>query len=189
MEKTYDDFLGSITWSGDEFHLQDQKQVDKENFEKVQNYYKTCMDMSKLDALGPAPVYPLITKVFPKTLDAESITDSILAARGQSITSLLNSFIDADEKNPDVYAIKFSQPDLTLPKELYAKPETLQTFRSALIALFDAVLGDHASNTPASQAQKAQEAGLKLLSKDEIAATADRIVEFEKKLATLLVNE
>ncbi|KAI8144183.1 hypothetical protein BJV82DRAFT_513660 [Fennellomyces sp. T-0311] len=188
MEKTYDDFFKSISWGGNDFHLQDQMEIDKENFKKVQTYYDTCMDLSKLDALGPAPVYPLIAKGLPGKLDAASITAAILELENQGLEPFIQFIIEADDKNPDVYAIKLSQPDLTLPKELYEKPDMLQALRTAFAALLDAVLGDHGSSS-VPLAQKAQEAGLKLLSKDEIGAAVERVINLEKHLASLLVNQ
>ncbi|KAI9497273.1 hypothetical protein BDB00DRAFT_951933 [Zychaea mexicana] len=205
-EGTYDDLIQSITWQDvpKDFHVSEQKQIDEQNFQKVQDYYNVCMDVAAIDAQGPTPAYPLIAKVMAafengNAVDVEALTAAIIELdSNQAASSLFDTYIDADDKQPDIYAIKLSQPSLTLPKAYYAQPDGLEIYRQSMVDLLDKALGGGAVGTSsgsssvggiaALKSQKAQEANLKLLSKAEISATVDRFIQFEKQLASISLD-
>ncbi|KAI9262189.1 hypothetical protein BDA99DRAFT_438748 [Phascolomyces articulosus] len=192
-EGTFDDFIGNIDLDTlSDFHVSDQEQIDRQNFEKIQSYYKQCMDVNAIDAQGSAPVLPLISKVLgplSEKFDPETLTTAVIEMTMQSVRTLFNTVVEQDDMQPEVYAFKLMQPDLSIPKEYYSNPDALKIYRESLVNLLNVVFGTAADDDTPEMAnvrsQKLQEANLKPLSNEEISATVDRFIETEKYISSL----
>ncbi|KAI9249465.1 hypothetical protein BDA99DRAFT_488321 [Phascolomyces articulosus] len=194
-EGDYYDLINNIPWDMSAFNTADldQAQMDRQNFEKVQSYYKQCMDTNAIDAQGPTPVYPQLAKLqaaIPNQLDLESLTDARVEMLRQAVVNFFDNGIYPDDKQPDVYAISVSQPKLTLPKGFYKDPEPLQIYHQAIVDLLQVTLGnDNTDTLQELRSQKAAENKLKLLSPEERNAMADGVIEVEKFLASISLEE
>lgn len=190
--------------SAHDFRLQEAEAAaaDKENFEKLQIYYQTCMDTKSIDALGPTPVFPGLVKIlsaFPDTEgdfssnSVQGLTQALIALQEQGVQPLLGVYVVPDDKQPDVSVVTTIQPDLGLPsKEYYENQQVLSDYRSGLVDVVSAVLGQDAPQPPAmtvSKMDKAKEAGLKLLTRQQITDMVQRVVEFEIKLANITLKQ
>ncbi|KAG2225891.1 hypothetical protein INT45_006587, partial [Circinella minor] len=201
-EGTYNDLINTIEWDMSEFHTTDQDsqaEIDQQNFDKAQSYYKQCMNTDAIDAQGPTPVYPLITKILDafiplssseKTLNIETFTTALMETVNQSVSSLFSAYVEPDDKHPDSYAIKLSQAHLTLPKNYYSDPGAMKLYRQSMIHLLNTALGNENNNdnNSALRLQKAKEAKLKLLSRDEVNAIVDRVINLEIFVASISLD-
>lgn len=168
---------------------EDEREVDKANFGKVQDYYKACMDTHAIDALGPTPIYPYLAKIYAAGQTNESgVTDLLRESLQQGVQPLISVSIDVDDKNPEAYAVSVMQPNLGLPsKDYYSQPSTLDTYRDGLTQILTSVLGQNDSEP--LRAKKAQEAGIQLMDGPSIAAMVRRVVDFETKLANISASK
>ena len=201
-EGTYNDLINTVEWDMSDFHTTDQDgqaQIDRQNFEKVQSYYKQCMNVDAIDAQGPTPVYPLITKVLDpfllppsseKTLDIETFTTAFQEIINQYVPSLFSAYVEPDDKHPSKNVIKLTQAHLTLPKSYYKDPGAMKLYRQSMVNLLNTALGSEDNNdkNPRLRLQKAQEANLKLLSKDEINVIVNRVIDLETFVASISLD-
>lgn len=200
LEGTYDDLYKDLIGSDEGFHREDQEDTDKENFETMQKYYNVCMDTDKIDALGPTPIYQDIAKfenvLFPVSNDAQAFSNQTVPAFTQalsqlsllSIPALSTLFVGADDKNPDLNIIYFDQVKPGLPsKEYYEIPETLAVYKSGLTEILTSVLGNHPNGTENATLRdtESQKYNFTKWSDERIAASIDRFIDFEAKLANI----
>ncbi|KAI8144065.1 hypothetical protein BJV82DRAFT_608195 [Fennellomyces sp. T-0311] len=195
LEGNYEDLFRDGWEEYKEFHMDDQMDIDKENFKTLQDYYGSCMDVDALNTAGPTPIYPLLSKMlshFPNdsehkfgTEHVDSFTKTMIELDHQGVGPFFSTIIDADDKQSDTIAIKLQQPILGLHKEAYEEPEELKSYRGKLINAIYEIIGIGKEENSAFRFQKAQEANIQLLSKHEIATMVDHIIWFEKTLASI----
>ncbi|KAI8141680.1 hypothetical protein BJV82DRAFT_172618 [Fennellomyces sp. T-0311] len=195
LEGTFDDITKGTECAENDFHYKSQMDLDKQNFQTLQDYYTSCMDVAKIDALGATPIYPSLAKILAQIPDSQDsftaqhvdqLTDALIEVYRQGQQPLVSISVGADDKRPDENSIQIGQPQLTLPsKEYYTQPETVQIYRDGLIEVMEVMIG---SDNP-DLAGKAQEANIKLYSAAEIADIVNRVVDFEIKLASISLRE
>ncbi|KAG0165707.1 hypothetical protein DFQ28_006795 [Apophysomyces sp. BC1034] len=193
MESSYDDFMKDISTT----FITDEQ--DRINFGMAQDYYKSCINETTLDALGPTPIYPELGRMLSKfpgnhpfeLADVADLTDVLIAVYDQGIEPFSSMFIGPDDTHPDTIAITLSQPDLVLPsKEYYEQPEVIDIYRKSLVSLFKAVLGrSNCTTTDALRFTKANEANLTLLTDTEIVSLVDRVIDFDIYLANITYKQ
>ncbi|KAL7320762.1 hypothetical protein PS15m_000621 [Mucor circinelloides] len=200
LESTYDDLYTDLIGSDEGFHREDQEDADKENFEIMQKYYNVCMNTDKIDSLGPTPIYQDIAKfenvLFPVANDAQvfsnqtvpSFTQALARLNSFSIPALSKLFVGADDKNPDLNVIFFDQVVPGLPsKEYYEIPETLTQYKNGLTDILTKVLGNYSNGTEDATLRESESRKYNFTrwSDERIAASIDRFVDFEAKLANI----
>lgn len=200
LESTYDDLYTDLIGSDEGFHREDQEDADKENFEIMQKYYNVCMNTDNIDSLGPTPIYQDIAKfenvLFPVANDAQvfsnqtvpSFTQALARLSSFSIPALSKLFVGADDKNPDLNVIFFDQVVPGLPsKEYYEIPETLAQYKSGLTDILTKALGNYSNGTEDATLRETESRKYNFTrwSDERIAASIDRFVDFEAKLANI----
>ncbi|KAL9547795.1 hypothetical protein MBANPS3_005998 [Mucor bainieri] len=200
LEGTYDDLYKDLIGSDEGFHREDQEDADKENFETMQKYYNVCMNTAEIDALGPTPVYQDVAKfenvLFPVSNDAQLFSNQTVPAFTQalsrlsalSIPALTTLFVSADAINPEVNVIYFDQVKPGLPsKEYYEIPETLTVYKSSLTDILTKVLGNSPNGTENATLRDTESAKYNFTrwSDERIAASVERFIDFEAKLANI----
>jgi putative endopeptidase len=94
-----------------------------ENARKVRDFYRTGMDVEKLNKLGDAPLAELL-----QTVDAVTDHDGFVQALGNlhrlGVNGLWGCGVDQDLKNSDVMALYIGQGGLSLPdRDYYLKDD------------------------------------------------------------------
>jgi putative endopeptidase len=95
---------------------------------KVGDLYTAFMDEQKLEALGTAPIEPLLAEV-----DTVETTDDVLRMVGRferlGISSFIQLFIDNDPGDPESYIVFLEQAGLGLPDESYYRESRFEDIR------------------------------------------------------------
>ncbi|KAL0094127.1 hypothetical protein F4703DRAFT_1727255 [Phycomyces blakesleeanus] len=168
--------------------------VDKENFAKLQNYYKSCLDEASIDSLGPTPVYGELAALYHIFENGEglvsfpqytsTLTQALVFMFKQGIEPVQSLYIDADDKNPNSTVISLAQPDLGLPsKEYYEDQEALKKYQSGLVFILKRILGPTSLNLA-----KAKELDLNILTDVEIDTLVSNAIELETSIANSMVK-
>ncbi|KAI8889923.1 zincin [Backusella circina FSU 941] len=198
LEGGYQDVYTNLKDGVEGFHTEDEKKIDEANFETMKKYYDVCMDTSKIDQLGPTPIFSDISKIendlFPvrdaKVFDSserwkQQLTEILVYQGHRGIDSLFSVDVEVDDKHPDKNVIVLDQANLGLPsKEYYEKPETLETYKKDLAEVLATVLGEcEGCNDPRSEVSKKNH--LALWSKEKIQNAVQNYVDFETQLAKI----
>lgn len=202
LEGSYDDVLVGIR--NDSGLLTDtQKEQDRANFNKLKAYYGSCMNEAAIDALGPTPIYPYLSKIATVLGSSSAInnthfgfnhldklTDGMIESMTQGSNSLVKFSTGPDDRHPDKYALFLSQPDLTLSaKEYYNQSDVMDQYRNGLISLITNILGEPNGTDKNMRLEKMRENNLPVLRSADIESMVDRFVKFEIHLATITVNQ
>jgi endothelin-converting enzyme len=86
--------------------------------------------------------------------------------------------------------VSFNQPALGLPsREYYTKPEVIANYRTGLVDLLAAVLGEPTGDSAMDnlRREKLMENNLTPLQPSDIEAMVDRYIEFESHIAEISV--
>ncbi|KAL7311909.1 hypothetical protein PS15m_009619 [Mucor circinelloides] len=201
LDGSYDDLLQGVP--NKETSILDMTQIDKdrENFDKIKAYYRSCMDEDTINSLGPTPIYPEISKLLSKlgftedfvdsrfTSDhVHQFTDALIHLGTEGVGSLISYGVGADDQSPDQNVIIIDQPSLGLPsREYYEQPDIIANYRAGLISLITAVLGEPKGDSAADNLRrdKMRENNLAMLGEVDIEYMVDRFIEFESHLAKL----
>lgn len=201
LDGSYEDLLQGIP--NKETSILDMTQIDKdrENFDKIKAYYRSCMDEDTINSLGPTPIYPELSKLLSKlgftddfvdsrfTSDhVPQFTDTLIHLGTEGVGSLISYGVGADDQSPDQNVIIIDQPSLGLPsREYYEQPDIIANYRAGLISLITAVLGEPKGNSAADNLRrdKMRENNLAMLGEVDIEYMIDRFIEFESHLAKL----
>lgn len=203
LEGTYQEAYNNLLTTDKGFHTQDLSQIDKDNFQTMQDYYNICLNESLIDSLGPTPIYldifQLENILFPvsnnNTLfssDAKVlISQTIAMFEKHGISTLATLFVDADDKNPDMNAILFDQASLSLPsKEYYEDTLVLEKYRVGLNDILFKVLGEYSTPNDASiRASESKKSGFQLWNKVKIEEAVNRYIDFETQLASISLKK
>lgn len=204
LEGTYDDLLNATRTTGntdDKFITFLEIEKDRNNFSKLQNFYKSCMDETNIDALGPSPIYPEISKLLGKlgfssdfsdgrfTPDnMHQLTEALIHLGMEGVDNLISYSINADDKNPEENSISLNQPSLGLPsREYYEQPEIVSHYRTGLISIVKAVLGEsiNSNSTDEIRRAKMKEHQVNMMNEGQVEAMVDRFIDFESRLAKI----
>ncbi|MGU3411388.1 M13 family metallopeptidase [Microbacterium sp. M1A1_1b] len=106
---------------------------------KVGDLYSSFMDEAALEALGTAPIEPLLAEVAAVASPADVIS---LVGRFErlSLPSFLQLFVDNDPGDPESYVVFLEQSGLGLPDESYYREDRFadirQKYREFVAAMF-----------------------------------------------------
>lgn len=205
LEGTYDDAYKNLLTTDEGFHTEDLVEVDKQNFETMQSYYKLCLNEAYVDSLGPTPIYSDVAQIentlFPVndnltlfTSEAKThISQTIALFERDGISTLAVMFVDADDKKPDMNAVIFDQASLILPsKEYYEDPSVLEKYRTGLKDILFKVLGEYTNGTSQDAEFRLSESkkyNFTRWSEEKIQNAVDRVIDFETKLANISLKK
>ena len=130
---------------------------------KVGDLFTSFTDEEHVEALGAAPLEPLLAEVDAVT-DVTSFTRLLGSLEKQGVPSVVQLFVDNDPGDPERYVVFAEQGGLGLPDESYYREEKFESVRTAYRAFVEQML---------------DLAGL-----DEPGARADRVVALETDLAS-----
>ncbi len=129
---------------------------------KVGDLYASFMDEARIEALGAAPLAPLLAEV-----DAIDSTDALLTTVGslerRGIAGFVQLFVDNDPGDPERYLVFVEQGGIGLPDESYYREDAHADTRAAYRAHIERMLA--------------------LAGLDNAAARADRVVSLETAIA------
>ncbi|KAI7879826.1 uncharacterized protein EV154DRAFT_524207 [Mucor mucedo] len=204
LEGTYEEAYKDLLTTDGGFHTEDLEITDKENFQAMQDYYKVCLNEQAINSLGPSPIYSDIAQIqnelFPVSDNDAlySIESKMLLSQTLSrfehlgVSTLATLFVDADDKNPDKYAILFDQALLGLPsKEYYQDTAMVEKYRLGLNDILTKVIGQYsAGNDTEIRASESEKVGLTLWDPAKVESAVNRFIDFETKIANIsLKNE
>ncbi|ROS49623.1 M13 family metallopeptidase [Frigoribacterium sp. PhB24] len=130
---------------------------------KVGDLFTSFTDEERIEALGAAPLEPLLAEV-EKVTDVTSFTRLLGSLEKQGVPSVVQLFVDNDPGDPERYVVFAEQGGLGLPDESYYREERFESVRTAYRAFVEQLL---------------DLAGL-----DDASARADRVVALETDLAS-----
>lgn len=202
LDGSYDDLLAGIK---NDTGLLNNTQIDQDraNFNKMKAYYDSCVNETAIDALGPTPIYPYLSKVLSlfdyssetnhslfRLEDASTLADGMIELTMQGSDNLVLMEVTINQNRSNQYDIFFNQPALTLPnKEDYTKPDVIDQYRNGLISLLTQVLGQPNGTDISMHLQKMNESSLSPLGPEAIDSMVDRFVAFESHLANMTTYE
>ena len=130
---------------------------------KIGDLFTSYMDEARIEALGAAPLQPLLAEVAA----VDSIT-TLLTTLGRfergGTSGFFGLFVDNDPGNPERYLVFLNQAGLGLPDESYYREEKFAEIRTKYVVYLEKILG--------------------LAGLDDAASRAARIFELEKTLAS-----
>lgn len=130
---------------------------------KVGDLYSSFMDEERIEALGAAPLEPLLAQV-----DAVGDLDGLLTTTGrlerQGARGFVQLFVDNDPGDPERYIVLAEQGGLGLPDESYYRVDAHEATRTAYLAHIERMLA--------------------LAGLDDAAARAERVMALETALAS-----
>ncbi|OBZ85354.1 Membrane metallo-endopeptidase-like 1 [Choanephora cucurbitarum] len=199
LNGSYQDVYSNLFSTADGFHVEDQEEADRENFEAMKGYFNLCMNETHIDSLGPTPIYETVAlfenELFPAgnnsnqnyTQDSVPHLARILTYLNQYGVDTINSIsIDTDDKNPNYTVVSLSQASLSLPsKEYYEKADTIEKYRTGLKDLLSKVLGDSSNSTlnVEARAQEGRKVNFTLWTQEKVDQSVERFLAFESQLA------
>lgn len=129
---------------------------------KVGDLYASFMDESRIEALGAAPLAPLLAEV-----DAIDSTQTLLTTVGslerRGVAGFVQLFVDNDPGDPERYLVFVEQGGIGLPDESYYREDAHADTRAAYRAHIERMLA--------------------LAGLDDAAARAERVVSLETAIA------
>ncbi len=129
---------------------------------KVGDLYASFMDEARIEALGAAPLAPLLAEV-----DAIDSVDALLTTVGRlerrGVAGFVQLFVDNDPGDPERYLVFVEQGGIGLPDESYYREDAHADTRTAYRGHIERMLA--------------------LAGLDDAAARADRVVSLETAIA------
>ncbi|CEP16537.1 hypothetical protein [Parasitella parasitica] len=198
LEGTYDDAYKSLIDADEGFHREDQEAADRRNFDTLHKHYNLCLDVDRIDSLGPTPIYQDIASIeqilFPvkdqKAVFSASTTPLVSQTMTKLNQLLISSmavfYVSADDKNPELNSIFFRQADLGLPsKEYYEVSKTTEAYKTGLLDILTKVVGEYSNGSQDATLREAESKkyNFQRWSNEKVAAAVDRFIDFETKLA------
>ncbi|KPG76637.1 M13 family metallopeptidase [Frigoribacterium sp. RIT-PI-h] len=146
-----------------EIVIESQSAVPGTEARKVGDLFTSFTDEERIEALGAAPLEPLLAEVDGVT-DVTSFTRLLGSLEKQGMPSVVQLFVDNDPGDPERYVVFVEQGGLGLPDESYYRDEKFESVRTAYRAFVEEMLG--------------------LAGLDDASARADRVIELETSLAS-----
>ncbi|KAI8087607.1 uncharacterized protein B0P05DRAFT_577930 [Gilbertella persicaria] len=206
LSSTYDSYVQDIkanSTNSSDLLNDAQALKDRENFDKIKDFYQSCMNEDAINSLGPTPMYPQIAQLLAKlgystdlpdtrfSLDnVQQLTETLIYLGSEGTDALFGTGVGPDDQSPDKNSISLYQPGLGLPsREYYSQPEIITNYREGLVSILGAILGNPTGNSPIDvlRREKMAENKLQLLSPEDVKDMVDRFIEFESQLAELTV--
>jgi len=105
---------------------------------KAGRFYRSFMNMNRVEELGPAPLAPSLTLV-RELQDAAGFARLVGKAVSGKLPSPFSIGIDADARNPAAYCVSIDQSGLGLPRDYYLK-DSFADQRAAYIRYIEKML-------------------------------------------------
>jgi len=129
---------------------------------KVGDLYASFMDESRIEALGAAPLAPLLAEVDAITSTAELLT-TVGSLERRGVAGFVQLFVDNDPGDPERYLVFVEQGGIGLPDESYYREDAHADTRAAYRAHIERMLA--------------------LAGLDDAATRAERVVSLETAIA------
>ena len=95
--------------------------------------YASFMDVERVEALGVAPLQPLLDEIAARR-DRAALAAVLGRRQREGRASLFGSFVSTDAKDPNRYLVHLNQSGLGLPDESYYREESYAEIRTAYVA-------------------------------------------------------
>ena len=120
---------------------------------KFGDVYASFMNEEAVEALGAAPLAPLLAEI--DAVDSIAALLPVIGTLERGGTSgFLQAFVDNDPGNPERYLVFLEQGGLGLPDESYYTDEKFSDIRTAYVAYLEKMFGLPGLSDPADRAQR-----------------------------------
>ncbi|MEO8850466.1 MAG: M13-type metalloendopeptidase, partial [Allobranchiibius sp.] len=107
---------------------------------KVGDLFLSFIDVERIDALGIAPIAPLLTEI-----EALETVSQLCALMGrlsrEGVLSAVGAYVSGDAKDPDNYIVHLEQAGLGLPNESYYREEQYAEIREKYVGHIESMFG------------------------------------------------
>jgi putative endopeptidase len=100
---------------------------------KIADLYASFMDVERIEALGTAPLKPLLDEVAAAE-DSAALAAVLGRRQREARTALFGTFVATDPKNATRYLVQLEQSGLGLPDESYYREDAYAEIRTAYVA-------------------------------------------------------
>ncbi|WP_308283133.1 M13 family metallopeptidase [Pseudonocardia nigra] len=100
---------------------------------KIADLYASFMDVHRVEALGTAPLQPLLDEV-AAAADKAALAAVLGRRQREGRVALFGAFVTTDAKDSSRYLVHLSQSGLGLPDESYYRDDTYAEIRTAYVA-------------------------------------------------------
>ncbi|KAI8332990.1 hypothetical protein BD560DRAFT_360668 [Blakeslea trispora] len=182
IEGTYEDFKKNIKSNGTGFHLDEQADLDKSNFDFFKSYYDVCKDVSLYNATGFTPIFEDIAM-----LQKEIVPVNATASQyGRAMAFFLQQGISI---LPFQAKLDISVEDHNRPKVMIGNTEALLSYtydHDILLSLLAQAVGQPETNDYNAQViiEASQRSGLELWSNSTIHTAADNY----ERIFSIIIN-
>jgi len=147
--------------------LEEQK-YDEINFDKVADFYHTCMDIESINAKGFQPILNLFEQLNMEE-KVENLTDFLATLDNYDVDLFFGVSVFANNMNPDVYGMYINQPSIGLISSINYKNDDYVIFYKNIMKY---VFSEFYKNQQDKNIEKMIES----------------VLEFEKKLINITVT-
>lgn len=140
MEGTYEDIFQNLKTNDEGFHLPDEIETDRANFQEIQNFYDACLNVTQIRSFGPSPMYQDIAEIqqtlFPVASTAnvaQNIARTLASFARQDIPSLIYTNIDVDEDDHSYHIPFIIYPDFSPEGEYDSVYEEDEEFLTKIV--------------------------------------------------------
>ncbi|TWF75688.1 putative endopeptidase [Pseudonocardia hierapolitana] len=99
---------------------------------KIADLYASFMDVERIEALGTAPLKPLLDEVAAAE-DRAALAEVLGRRQREARTALFGAFVSTDPKNATRYLVQLEQSGLGLPDESYYREDAYAEIRKAYV--------------------------------------------------------
>jgi putative endopeptidase len=100
---------------------------------KIADLYASFLDVERIEALGTAPLQPLLDEIAAAT-DPAALAGVLGRRQREGRVALFGAFVSTDSKDSSRYLVHLSQSGLGLPDESYYREDTYAEIRTAYVA-------------------------------------------------------
>jgi putative endopeptidase len=100
---------------------------------KIADLYASFMDVERIEALGTAPLQPLLDEI-AAAADKAALAAVLGRRQREARTALFGAFVSTDPKNATRYLVQLEQSGLGLPDESYYREDAHAEIRTAYVA-------------------------------------------------------
>jgi putative endopeptidase len=100
---------------------------------KIADLYASFMDVERIEALGTAPLKPLLDEV-AAAQDKAALAAVLGRRQREARTALFGAFVSTDPKNATRYLVQLEQSGLGLPDESYYREDAYAEIRATYVA-------------------------------------------------------
>jgi putative endopeptidase len=100
---------------------------------KIADLYASFLDVERIEALGTAPLQPLLDEIAAAT-DPAALAGVLGRRQREGLVALFGAFVSTDSKDSSRYLVHLSQSGLGLPDESYYREDTYAEIRTAYVA-------------------------------------------------------